>query len=49
MTSEFVESLQSIFSSGKVVFLNNDELKNKGVISQKDYEYITAKEKVGEQ
>ena len=46
MTTEFVESLQRLFSSGKIALF---KLKNKGVISQKDYEYITAKEKVGEQ
>ena len=49
MTTEFVESLQRLFSSGKIALFKLDELKNKGVISQKGYEYITAKEKVGEQ
>lgn len=49
MTTEFVESLQRLFSSGRIALFKLDELKNKGVISQKDYEYITAKEKVGEQ
>ena len=34
MTSEFVESLQRLFSSGKIALFKLDELKNKGVISQ---------------
>ena len=34
MTTEFVESLQRLFSSGKIALFKLDELKNKGVISQ---------------
>lgn len=41
MKNEFVESLKRLFSSGNVAIFKLEELKKKGKISEKEFEYIT--------
>lgn len=44
----FIESLKRLFLSGEIAIFKLNELKKKGKITEKDYEYITNSKKVGD-